>query len=228
MVRVRVRQHVNPLSEKYQQPLPPPNWEQIYEQPARSLFLDIGCARGTFLQKMAALHPERNFLGLEIREPLVIAANEQRDRLGLRNLHYLFCHANVSLVPLLASLPADVLETVAIQFPDPWFKKRHAKRRVVQPELVEAIARYLIPSGCIFLQSDVKGICEEMRDRFGQHPRFRGADLPPWLTENPFPVPSERELATLARGEPVYRVLFGTWNLELGSDRSGFEEKHPE
>ena len=88
MARVRVRQHVNPLSAKYRQPITIPDWETIYSNLAQPLHLDIGCARGKFLLKMAPLYPEINFLGIEIREPLVIEANEQRDRLQLSNLHY--------------------------------------------------------------------------------------------------------------------------------------------
>ncbi|MDY7016507.1 MAG: tRNA (guanosine(46)-N7)-methyltransferase TrmB, partial [Cyanobacteriota bacterium] len=156
MARVRVRQHVNPLSRKYQIPRTPPNWEKIFARPLQPLHLDIGCARGRFLLKMAQLEPHWNFLGLEIREPLVEEANDLRDRLGLRNLHYLFCNVNIDLASLLQSLPPAVLQTITIQFPDPWFKKRHEKRRTVQPELADTLARYAIAGGCVFLQSDVE------------------------------------------------------------------------
>lgn len=75
MPRVRVRQHVNPLSKKYQTPVSPPDWTQVYAQATQPLHLDIGCARGEFLLRMATLQPDWNFLGLEIRESLVEQAN---------------------------------------------------------------------------------------------------------------------------------------------------------
>ena len=103
MARVRVRQHVNPLSRKYRQPLILPEWDKIYSCPDRPLHLDIGCARGKFLLKMAPLYPEMNFLGIEIREPLVIEANEQRDHLQLSNLHFLFCNINLYICLLYTS-----------------------------------------------------------------------------------------------------------------------------
>ncbi|WP_204104637.1 MULTISPECIES: tRNA (guanosine(46)-N7)-methyltransferase TrmB [Spirulina sp. CCY15215] len=208
MTRVRVRQHVNPLSGKYQIPLTPPDWRQIYAAPQQPLHLDIGCARGRFILEMAQLQPQRNFLGLEIREPLVTEANHQRDELKLSNLHYLFCNVNISLSILLESLPDRVLDCVTIQFPDPWFKKRHVKRRVVQPELVEELARSLPIGATVFLQSDVAAIASEMREQFQHYPQFSQQYREQWLEKNPFPVTTEREKATFVKGEPVYRCSF--------------------
>ncbi len=208
MVRVRVRQHVNPLANKYQASANPLDWEKVYFQPNQPLHLDIGCARGQFLLQLAQIEPSWNFLGLEIREPLVNQANKLRDELELQNLHYLFCNVNNSLRSLLSTLPPGSLQRVSIQFPDPWFKNRHAKRRVVQPELVAELSDYLIPGGMVFLQSDVEFIAIEMCDRFAAHPSFQRQGLGEWLAENPLPVSTERETATLKKGEPVYRAVF--------------------
>ncbi|MFN6570240.1 tRNA (guanosine(46)-N7)-methyltransferase TrmB [Dendronalium sp. ChiSLP03b] len=208
MAAVRVRQHVNPLAQKYQTPASPLDWKKVYVQPNQQLHLDIGCARGQFLLNMAQIEPNWNFLGLEIREPLVVEANKLRSELGLTNLHYLFCNANNSLRSLLSSLPSGALQHVTIQFPDPWFKTRHAKRRVVQPELVEELANYLAVGGVVFLQSDMKFVAVEMRDRFAAHPAFEKLGTEEWLMENPLPVPTEREITTQKKGEPVYRALF--------------------
>jgi len=206
--RVRVRQHVNPLSKKYQTPVIPPDWEKVYAQATQPLHLDIGCARGEFLLSMAQLEPDWNFLGLEIREPLVQQANVNVLELGLSNLHYLFGNVNNSLPALLDSFPTGTLQRVTIQFPDPWFKKRQAKRRLVQPELVDTLATYLTDGGVLFLQSDIEAVAVEMRDRFDAHPTFHRQGTESWLATNPLPVPTEREIFTLSRGEPVYRALF--------------------
>lgn len=204
---VRVREHVNPLSRKYQTPAAAPDWAAIYANLNQPLHLDIGCGRGRFALQMAEQQPDWNFLGLEIREPLVDQANLWRQQVGLTNLHYLFCNANNSLRPLLSSLPSGVLQRVSIQFPDPWFKRKHQKRRVVQPELVETIAQFMPGGGTVFVQSDVEEVAVEMRDRFREHPGF-WLKQPDWLAENPLPVATERELSTLERQESVYRALF--------------------
>ena len=203
-----MRQHVNPLSKKYQTPVSPPNWENVYAQANQPLHLDIGCAKGEFLLSMAQLQPDWNFLGLEIREPLVEQATAKISELGLSNIHFLFCNVNNSLKPLIESLPAGMLRRVTIQFPDPWFKKRQAKRRLVQPNLVDTLANYLTDEGVVFLQSDVEAVAVEMCDRFEAHPAFQRQATHTWLATNPLPVPTERELSTLSRGEPVYRALF--------------------
>lgn len=202
-----MREHVNPLSKKYQTPVHPPDWQQIFAEPGQPLHLDIGCGKGRFLLKMAQLQPNWNFLGLEIREPLVDQANSWRSELGLANLHYLFCNVNNALRPILASLPTGVLQQVTIQFPDPWFKRKHQKRRVVQSELVAELAEFMVEGGLLFIQSDVQDVASEMRDRFDAHPAFN-RQLAEWLPTNPMPVSTERECSTIERGEPVYRALF--------------------
>lgn len=208
MARVRVRQHVNPLSSKYKQSVSLPNWSQIYSNLSLPFYLDLGCARGRFLLQMAQQYSEKNYLGIEIREALVEEANEIKTAHGLTNLHYLFANINISLEELLTSLPPNSLELVMIQFPDPWFKKKHHKRRVVQPEVVEILGKYLKPDGRIFLQSDIKELAEEMAQTFLENSRFQCLTPDIWLEENPLGIMTEREIATLNKGEAVYRAVF--------------------
>ncbi|MEM1255418.1 MAG: tRNA (guanosine(46)-N7)-methyltransferase TrmB [Cyanobacteria bacterium P01_H01_bin.21] len=209
----RVRQHVNPFHIRYATPVTPPCWADVFGQPQQPLHLDIGCAKGYFITDMAQLCPDWNFLGLEIREPLVEQCLKHRDQLGLNNLHALFCNANNSLQPLLASLPHPP-QRVSIQFPDPWFKKRHQKRRVVQPQLVADLAEYMLPDAWVWLQSDVEAVAEDMVDVFSNNPLFQRSFNPspdtagPWLTHNPLPAQTDRERVTLSQGKPVYRALF--------------------
>ena len=204
---IRIRQHVNPLARKFQQPIQVPNWQEVYQTLNRPVHLDIGCARGKFLLEMAQLNPEVNYLGIEIRQQLVEFANQTKDELGLTNLHYLFGNMNSSAQTILPSLPANSLTTISIQFPDPWFKKRHNKRRVVQPELVELLIDYLAVGGRVFLQSDIEEVAVEMRDRFTAEPRLTQQHDNTWLQNNPLPVPTERELYVLGQNLPVYCVV---------------------
>lgn len=207
MAGVRVRQHVNPLSQKYLQPVHPPNWPQIYAKPDQPLHLDIGCGRGHFLRQMAQLQSDWNFLGLEIREPLVGQALQWRDELALNNLHFLFCNANNCLYSLFDGGSSNPLKRVTIQFPDPWFKKRHQKRRLVQPELVSELASLLPSGGAVVLQSDVEAVAQEMCDRFQENPAFSRSS-PGWLADSPLPAMTEREKITLSQKKSVYRALF--------------------
>jgi tRNA (guanine-N7-)-methyltransferase len=201
MPRVRVHQHVNPLAPFYRQAPEPVDIATVFKDPARPLLLDVGCARGRFLLRMAETQPGWNYLGIEIREPLVAEANRIAADAGLTNLHYTFCNAMLWLDRLLENIPDGVLQMVTIQFPDPWFKKKHAKRRMVNAELVETVARHLAPGGQVFIQTDIEFLADEMFALFSADENFRTALIP----ENPFPVKTEREKAVEQKGQSVFR-----------------------
>ena len=120
------------------------------------------------------------------------------------NLHYAFCNAMLWLERLIEGVPAGLLQAVTIQFPDPWFKKKHAKRRMVNEEMVDTIARRLAPGGRVFVQTDIEFLAEEMFELFRRDGRFGEAAI----DANPFPVKTEREKAVEDRGLPVYRAMF--------------------
>ena len=164
---------------------------ELFENPNLPLHLDIGCARGRFLLALAPQRPHRNHLGLEIRRPLVDLAD-----------------ANISLENWLTKLPANLLTLVTIQYPDPWFKKRHHKRRMVQPELIASLAAAMAPDGQLFLQSDVPQVIQLMLEAVANSGAFYPLDGGTWLETNPFCLATEREAQVLDKKLPVYRRLF--------------------
>jgi tRNA (guanine-N7-)-methyltransferase len=204
MPRVRVHQHVNPLAPFYRQAPQPIDMNNAFADPLLPLLLDVGCARGRFLLKMAELEPDRNFLGVEIREPLVDEANRIADERELHNVHYEFCNAMLWLGRLLPNIPEGMLQTVTIQFPDPWFKKKHAKRRMVNEELVGAIVNKLSSGVTLFVQTDIEFLAAEMFELFQKDERLQMLSS----RANPFPVKTERELAVESKDLPVYRRSF--------------------
>jgi len=205
---VRVRQHVNPLSGKYQATVENPVWETVFANPQQPLHIDIGCGKGMFVLQMAQLQPEWNFLGLEIRKPVVESAQKRQQETGLTNLHVMYCNVNISLRALLESWgDQNPLQQVSIQFPDPWFKKRHQKRRVLQPELVSTLAEFLPSGGRLVVQSDVEAVAVDMCDRIAENPHFqRQGEI--WLPASPFPAQTDRERVTLEQRLPVHRAIF--------------------
>lgn len=204
MPRVRVHQHVNPLAPFYRFTPEPIDIKKVFANPDLPLHLDIGSARGRFILKMAEHEKRWNFLGVEIREPLVEEANRIKDEKGLKNLHYEFCNAMIALENLLENLPGNILQTVTIQFPDPWFKKKHAKRRMVNRELVETITGHLAEQGKVFVQTDIQFLAEEMFAFFEEKNYFERASV----SGNPFPVKTEREKAVEEKQMPIYRAMF--------------------
>lgn len=205
MTRVRVHQHVNPLAKYFRElPIEPLEIEKVFANAEMPLFLDIGCGRGRFLLEMAENDKMQNFLGVEIREPLVIEANEIATERKLENLHYEFCNATIDLDVLLEYLPEDILKFVTIQFPDPWFKQKHSKRRMVKDKLVETVIEKLAKDGKILIQTDVEFLAEEMFKFFAENEKLKRFEI----NENPLPIKTEREKSVENRCLPIYRTIF--------------------
>ncbi|KAF8025947.1 hypothetical protein BT93_F2700 [Corymbia citriodora subsp. variegata] len=143
---VRIRQHVNPLSSSFSMPAQAPNWEEVLEDPTLPLMVDIGCGSGRFLMWLAKANPTGNYLGLEIRQKLAKRAQCWVKELGLKNIHFLFANATVSFKHIISTYPGPLV-LVSILCPDPHFKKKYHKRRVVQKPLVDSILDSLAPGG---------------------------------------------------------------------------------
>ena len=204
MGRVRVHQHVNPLAPYFRFTPSPIEIEKIFANPEMPILLDIGCARGRFLLQMADLDKSQNYIGIEIREALVNEGNRLAQEANLTNLHYEFSNAMVNLDKSIANFPKGLLQTVTIQFPDPWFKKKHAKRRMVNRQLVETVVEHLAENGRIFVQTDIEFLAEEMFELFRENENLCEIEV----NENPFPVKTEREKAVEDKDLPVYRRIF--------------------
>lgn len=207
----RPRQHVNPLAQHHQNPLELADaWDAESFDAARPLHVDIGCAAGHFCVGYADRRPDINVLGVEIRQILVDRANSWADAREHHNLRFLAGNANVDL-PTILRASRSPLASCSIQFPDPWFKKRHHKRRVVQPALVDCLAEHLPPGGFVFVQSDVLELAEAMTEQLDACPRLardEGAAGTGWLPDNPLGVPTEREIATARKGGDVWRAMY--------------------
>ncbi|KAI5057643.1 hypothetical protein GOP47_0027658 [Adiantum capillus-veneris] len=216
--KMRIRQHVNPLRAEHMVPVSPPNWDDVFLDPSLPLTVDIGSGSGRFIMMLARQNLNScNYLGLEIRHQLVSRANRWATELELNNLHFVFANATVSFGLILSTYPGP-LKLVTISCPDPHFKARHHKRRIVQMQLVDSIINALAPGGQVFLQSDVKEVAEDMRRQFNAkvgallvdelqaNPSLY--DLDGWLLDNPVGIRSEREIHAIARGGQMYRHLY--------------------
>ena len=205
-----MRQHVNPLSEFFQKPLSLPSKSILFRDSHYPIHLDIGSAKGEFLIELASKHPEWNFLGLEIREPLVSSSERKRKKLELENLKFLFCNVNVSLDEWLSDLDYDQLKRVSIQFPDPWFKRKHFKRRVFQKSLFNSISRYISKDGELFIQSDIFKLIKSITSVIDNSTYFDREDLKglKWLDKNPYDASTDRELFVIKQNLPIYRVIY--------------------
>ena len=205
-----MRQHVNPLSHFFQLPLSLPSKSILFKNSHHPIHLDIGSSKGEFLIELAINHPNWNFLGLEIREQLVNSSERKRKQLGLKNLRFLYCNVNISLDEWLSDLDRDQLKRVSIQFPDPWFKRKHLKRRVLKKNLLGSIARSMSKDGELYIQSDILQLIEYMSSEIDDNIYFdRKVDNGlKYLKKNPYKVSTDRELFALKQNLPIYRAMY--------------------
>ena len=157
-----MRQHVNPLSINFDDIERIPPLIEMFGDPKLNLHLDIGCAAGEYLFDLASININWNYLGIEIREKLVKTAKlKVRDR-DINNLYFVFGNANNILNDVKSKFIIKNVKSISFYFPDPWFKKKHHKRRVIQPEFINILSNLLQKGSLIFIKTDVKELFDYM------------------------------------------------------------------
>jgi len=170
----------------------------------RPVWLEIGFGNGDALATLAARHPERNFLGIEVHRPGVGRLLLRLEAAGLTNVRVLR-HDAVEV--LRDGLAPDALAGAYLFFPDPWHKTRHQKRRIVQPAFVALLARALRPGGVFHAATDWEDYAWHMLAVLGDSPDFANAAGPGQYA----PRPADRPLTHFEqRGQ---RLGHGAWDL---------------
>ncbi len=131
--------------------------------------LEIGFGNGDTLVQQASEHPDTDFIGIEVHEPgighCLIAARHA----GVENLRLI---AHDAIEVLQHQIAAGSLDRINLYFPDPWPKKRHHKRRIVQPAFLEMCADRLKPSGALHIATDWANYAEHIDAELAASPRF--------------------------------------------------------
>jgi tRNA (guanine-N7-)-methyltransferase len=192
---------------RYQEDTPraPEGGFDLFEvfSPSTEIEMEIGFGRGLFLVQRAATAADTCLLGIEIKKKLVYRVEQRRKRLGLERVRVMAGDARAVLPQV---RPDAALARVFINFPDPWWKKRHAKRRLLAEPLLDQIARLLRPGGELFVQTDVEDRAEQCLAQLREHAAF---DLPAdgRVEHNPYGARSNREQRAIEDGLPVYRII---------------------
>lgn len=133
------------------------------------IVLEIGFGNGETLVTQAVQNSGRNFLGIEVHDPGVGHCLLKARDAGIDNLR-LINHDAIDV--LRQQIPAASLARINLYFPDPWPKKRHHKRRIVQPEFVELIAARLVGGGTFNIATDWANYAEHIDATFSHSDRF--------------------------------------------------------
>jgi tRNA (guanine-N7-)-methyltransferase len=166
--------------------------------------VEIGFGMGHATAGIAQLQADKNFIGIEVHTPGVGSLLKMIDERGLTNLR-IVQHDAVEV--LTHMIPDNSLAGVHIFFPDPWPKKRHHKRRLVQPAWVKQLVCKLQPNGYIHLATDWQDYAEHMLEVLRAEPAIKNtasdyAPRPAYRTESNF------ERKGLAKGHGVWDLVF--------------------
>jgi tRNA (guanine-N7-)-methyltransferase len=194
------------LLQPYLLPLPQPghnfDWSAVFGN-AQPVELEIGFGKGAFLVAAAQAHRDVNYLGIEIERALVWYVASRLAKRGLT--HVRLIHGDARTV-LPQHVPPDSLQAIHIYFPDPWWKRRHRKRRLVTREFVASCARALAPQGRIRLATDVEEYFQEIQKLFRAADTL--AEVPP-ATQHPWPdVVTNFQRKALEQGRSVWRAEY--------------------
>ncbi len=180
--------------------------------------IEIGPGRGGFIQERATLRPDVGIVGLEVRRKWAAIVDARVAKLGLGARARVFAEDAKEALGRLG--PDASVAVVYLHFPDPWWKKRHQKRLVLDPLLLDQIARLLLPGGDLFVQTDVVERADQYEALLGDDARFAPAGDSPHsarLIENPYEARSPRERRAIADGLPIYRVRFRRRGVDVAS-----------
>ncbi len=126
--------------------------DEIFPNPSRPLEIDLGCGDGTFITGMAVQHPERDYLGVERMLGRVDKTARKIERMQLPNARIMRLESAYTVAWL---LPKASVSRLHLLCPDPWPKKKHAARRLVnQAEFLDGLTRILVPGGEFLLKTD--------------------------------------------------------------------------
>ena len=169
--------------------------------------IEIGPGRGWFLVERAAAETGAGLVGLEVRRKWASIVDARLAKRGLGGRARVFAEDARAALPRLG--PDGAVRRFFVHFPDPWWKKRHRKRLVVQGGFLEEVVRLLEPGGEFFVQTDVEDRAAQYEDLVGLAARLEPAgDAPgsPRLADNPYVARSPRERRAIADGLPVHRL----------------------
>lgn len=182
----------------------PPDWSRAFGR-RLALEVDLGCGRGHYALARARSAPDSGVVAIDTRDKWIREIRQRARLEELANLRALRCDAKVDL-PLLFG-PATV-SGFTVLHPDPWWKKRHRKRRLIQPELVSLLAALLLPGGWIFIQSDVPDLTRQMARAFDAEPALAAHDPEAILHGHLGGLQSHRARRCAELGIPIQRLAY--------------------
>lgn len=191
----------DPVGLKFVNLEAPPDWDAEFGF-SGPLELEIGSGAGGHALEYCRRNPNVRFVAFEWRKKYARDTQSRGEKMGLKNLRVIEADARAVVPRIFAS---GSLAGVHLQFPDPWWKRAHFKRAIIQPEFASLLLDRMVPGGRFDMRTDVEDrgrtMLEVLEEAGFVNPLGRGAFHP----YDPEEAPSTRERRYLQSGEPVYR-----------------------
>ncbi len=172
------------------------------DRPNHPVEMEIGCGKGTFLLGRAKFRPELNYIGIEYARPYAEHCSDRFRRHGLDNIRMFATDAGL----VVKHTPDESLLRLHIYYPDPWPKRRHKRRRLIQPAFLDEVRRVLVPGGQLLLVTDHRDYFEHMLEVIADVRGFARCEFPRLLAEDVHTVGTNFENKYIEEGRSVHKA----------------------
>lgn len=200
---MRAHPHFNPFNIHGE--IEKPNWEDIFPN-NNPLIVEIGFSNGKWLLAYAKEHPQENIVGLEVRKLFVDKVTSIIEKEKIKNAYVLLANANTALEQL---FKPNSLAKVIILFPDPWYKKRHLKRRVINSDFIQILSKSMQKEAILHIATDKQDLSTEIREIVNNSQSFKNLyNKNTWAPENIPGFSSDIEYYHIKKNNPIYRLQY--------------------
>jgi tRNA (guanine-N7-)-methyltransferase len=181
------------------------NWSQVFDN-SNPIEIEVGFGKGLFLLTSSLANPRTNFLGLEIERKYQLFTANRIAKRELRNVKLVKADGRLFLRDC---VPSDSVQAVHVYFPDPWWKKRHHKRRLFTAEFADQCVRVLSPNGCLHIATDVEEYFHTMTELIQRQPLLQPISFANAAgTASAAGYQTNFERKSILQGRPVNRAIY--------------------
>lgn len=200
-MKKRFRQHINPLKKTSLIPKEP-----LVLPVGPKVEVELGCGDARFLIELAQQNPTTLYIGLDIRNEFLAVAKQRSQEQKISNL---FFQTSNLIIDLQHIFPPGRIQCFYINFPDPWFKRRHKNRRWLTSKTLSSIVDALESEGKIFYQTDVWSLALESLCLLESNAQLLNVENEwSFLHKYPFTAQSSRDLCCQKEKRKIWRMLF--------------------
>jgi tRNA (guanine-N7-)-methyltransferase len=182
----------------------PTDWAELFGA-ARPLIVEIGFGYGHFLQHLHRAHPDANIIGLEVNHSCLVKVEKAIQRKQMDNVRVIRSTAETALHHLFT--PGSISQ-IHINFPDPWFKEKHAGRRLMQRDTLDAMANRLTADGRLYLATDIRAYAEMASELLESTLCLSNLFDTPWIYEMPGRIITKYERKAKQAGRPCHYLAY--------------------